>query len=202
LAQARPRLDAAGQIVLWVGCNADIHDQKTMVEELLQASEQQAMLSEQSYQNHLLVQQQRQTFHDLLMRAPALVAITRGPEHRFDFINPPYQALFPHRLLLGKTVTEAIPEAAEQGFIQLLDNVYNTGEPFYGNEVLIQLDRDGTGNQQDAWFNFVYQRANENGQATGITTFAFEVTELVMARKALALLQTGAAPTPAASSVH
>jgi PAS domain S-box-containing protein len=202
LAQARPRLDAAGQIVLWVGCNADIHAQKSMVEELLIASEQQAQLSEQSYQNHQLALQQRQTFHDLLMRAPALVAIVRSPEHRYEFVNPPYQQLFAQRQLLGKTVAEAVPEVVEQGFIDILDNVYRTGEPFQGNEVPIQLDRDGSGHLTTAYFNFTYQRFMENGQPAGITAFASEITELVMARKALAQLQNGAAPTPAASSVH
>ena len=43
------------------------------------------------------------------------------------------------RNILGKTVEEAIPEVVEQGFIQLLDNVYQTGEPLIGNEILLKL---------------------------------------------------------------
>ena len=41
--------------------------------------------------------------------------------------------------LLGRPVREALPEVAGQGFVELLDRVYRTGEPFVGNEVPIQL---------------------------------------------------------------
>ncbi|WP_167855617.1 PAS domain-containing protein [Hymenobacter fodinae] len=180
-----PHLDADGQILMWVGGGTDIHDQKQMVEELLETNEQQAILSDQAYQALQLAEQQRSTFYNLFMQTPALICILRGSEHRFEFVNPEYQKLFPHRELMGKTVAEALPEVVDQGFITLLDKVYNTGETFIGKEHEIMLDRDGSGQLQRSYLNFTYQLFTEGDQKAGITVFAFDVTDLVLARQAL-----------------
>ncbi|QJX45545.1 PAS domain-containing protein [Hymenobacter taeanensis] len=180
-----PRFNAEGQITMWVGGGTDIHDQKKLVEELLETNEQQAALSDQSYQALQLAEQQRATFYNLFMQTPALICILRGPEHRFEFVNPEYQKMFPHRQLTGLTVAEALPEVIEQGFIDLLDKVYTTGETFNGKEHEIMLDRDGSGQLQRSYLNFTYQLFTEGDQKAGITVFAFDVTDLVLARQAL-----------------
>lgn len=185
LVRAVPRRNATGEVTMWVGCGTDIHDQKLMVQELLEQNEQQALLSDQAYQAFQQVQQQRETFYNLFMQTPALICILRGPEHRYEFVNPPYQRLFPHRELVGKTVAEALPEVVEQGFIGILDGVYNTGQTFVGNEMEIQLDRDGSGQLQKSYLNFTYQLFLENEKKAGITVFAYDVTDLVLARQAL-----------------
>jgi len=186
LSRAQPRRDAEGRINLWVGGATEIHDQKMMVQEILEANEQQAILSEQAYQNYQLAESQRATYQGLFMQAPALICILRGPTHRYDFVNTAYQSLFPDRQLVGHTVAEALPEVAGQGFTQLLDKVYETGETFTGDELLIKLQvRLGEPAMRPAYFNFTYQRFSEQGQVAGIAVFAFEVTELVNARKAL-----------------
>jgi len=186
LSRAQPRRDAGGRINLWVGGATDIHDQKKMVQEILEANEQQAILSEQAYQNYQLAESQRATYQGLFMQAPALICILRGPTHRYDFVNTAYQSLFPDRQLVGYPVAEALPEVVSQGFIDILDEVYRTGETFTGNELLIELQQElGSPTMRPAYFNFTYQRFSEQGQVAGIAVFAFEVTELVNARKAL-----------------
>ncbi|GAA4504875.1 hypothetical protein GCM10023172_31880 [Hymenobacter ginsengisoli] len=186
LSRAQPRRDAEGRINLWVGGATDIHDQKMMVQEILEANEQQAVLSEQAYQNYQLAESQRAMYQGLFMQAPALICILRGPEHRYDFVNTAYQSLFPGRQLLGCTVAQALPEVVDQGIASLLDGVYQTGETFTGNELLVELQaRPDSPAMRPAYFNFTYQRFSEQGQVAGITVFAFEVTELVNARKAL-----------------
>ncbi|GAB2793150.1 PAS domain S-box-containing protein [Hymenobacter luteus] len=185
LVRAVPRRNAEGEVTMWVGCGTDIHDQKLMVQELLEQNEQQALLSDQAYQAFQEVQRQRETFYNLFMQTPALICILRGPEHRFEFVNPPYQRLFPNRQLVGQTVAEALPEVVEQGFIGLLDGVYTTGETFVGNEVQIELDHDDSGQLQRSYLNFTYQLFEEQGQKAGITVFAYDVTSLVAARRAL-----------------
>lgn len=189
LATGVPRLGPDGHIQMWVGCNADIHEQKLMVAELLEANEQQAVLSDQAYQQFQKAENQRETYQSLFMQAPAMIAITRGPEHRYEFVNPDYQQLFPHRQLVGRAVAEAVPEIIEQGFLTILDKVYHTGESFHGNELKVQLERDASGVLRDTYFNFVYQQYRENGQPAGLMAFAFEVTDLVLARQALEKLR-------------
>ena len=185
LVRAVPRRDTDGRINMWVGAGSDIHEQRQMVQELLTANEQQNSLSEQAYEMYQRAEGQRETYQNLFMQAPAMIAIARGPEHRFEFVNPAYQQLFPHRELVGKTVGEVLPEIKDQGIIDLLDNVYRTGETFHGNEMKMQLERDASGTLKDSYFNFVYQQFRENGRPAGVMVFAFEVTSLVRARQAL-----------------
>ena len=189
LARAAPRRADDGTVTMWVGGATDIHDQKLMVQELLETNEQQAALSEQAYQNYHLAQQQRHSLYGLLMQAPACIGITRGPEHRFEFVNEGLANLVTHTELVGRTTNEAFPELRGQGILEALDQVYTTGESYHGRERLIQLaPGDGSGQLRDAYFNCLYQRFDEGGQAAGITIYAYEVTELVETRRKLSEL--------------
>lgn len=192
LARAAPRRAPDGTITMWVGGATDIHDQKQLVQELLDSNEQQSALSEQAYANYQQAQQQRQALYGLLMKAPACIGILRGPEHRFEFANEGLAHLARHLEIVGRTSEEIFPELKGQGFLKILDRVYATGESYYGHEQLIQLAKgDGSGELREAYFTFVYQRFEENGQAAGITMYASEVTELVEARRALKELRQG-----------
>ncbi|SNR64085.1 PAS domain-containing protein [Hymenobacter mucosus] len=184
LVRGHAHRDADDTITMWVGGGTDIHDQKQMVQELLEQNEQQATLSDQAYQAYQEMQAQRETFYNLFMQTPALICILRGAEHRYEFVNPEYQRFFPGRKLVGLTVAEALPEIAEQGFIDLLDGVYSTGETFIGTEIVVMVHPQGE-EPQRRYLNFTYQLFREQGQKAGITVFAFDVTDLVQARQAL-----------------
>ncbi len=186
LSRAQPRRAPNGHIDLWVGGATEIHDQKMLVQEILESNEQQAVLSEQAYQNYQLAESQKDTYQSLFMQAPALICTLRGPAHRYEFVNTAYQALFPDRQLVGLPLAEALPELANQGIIPLLDNVLQTGEVFVGTEmpVGLQPQKDASTTYQ-RYFNFTFQRFLEQNQESGVMVFAFEVTELVHARNAL-----------------
>ncbi|TDN36330.1 PAS domain S-box protein [Hymenobacter sp. UV11] len=130
LMQAVPCRDDAGQITMWVGSASDIHDQRQLVAELLQANEQQALLAEQAYQTYQNYENQRITYQKLFAEVPALIAILRGPDHQYEFVNPAYQRLLPHRELLGRTVAAALPEIVAQGLLAVLDGVLYYGGGF------------------------------------------------------------------------
>ncbi len=199
LSRAHPRRDAEGHINLWVGGATDIHDQKMMVQELLESNEQQATLAEQSYQNYQLAQQQRQSLLALFQQAPAQIGIVRGPEFRYEFANTHYQAAMGGRELVGRTVAEAVPEVAALGLLTTLEAVYRTGQPYEAHEVPIDF-RQADGSTRPAYFTYIIQRFEEKGEPAGLTSYAYEVTELVQARAALAQLQpSGPGEAPAAS---
>src|SRR5207237_4144342 len=65
----------------------------------------------------------------VLMQIPAAIAIMRGTEHRFESVNVLYQRLTGKRELIGKTARQAFPEMEGEGFLELMDRVYATGEP-------------------------------------------------------------------------
>ena len=125
---------------------------------------------------------ERDTFHEVFEQTPALVAILRQPGHRYEYVNPAYQALFPGRQLVGRDMAVAVPEAQAQGFIDLLDRVYQTGETYFGAELPFAVaPADGEPARLE-YFNFTYQAFREAGQVAGISIFAFNVTQQVLAR--------------------
>ena len=195
LSRATPQHDAAGTVRLWVGGVVEVHEQKMLVQELLETAEQQAALSEQGYAHYQQAQQQRQTFYDLFMNAPAQISIVRGPEHRYEFANHEFMRMA-RRPILGRTVLEAFPEMASQSTQAMLDEVYRTGQPYFGHEVRFEL-ADAQGQPQQVYQSFTFQRFEENGQPAGITSYATDVTELVLARQALAAQGTTDAGSPA-----
>src|SRR5690606_21734080 len=76
----------------------------------------------------------------LVENAPAFMATLEGPEHVFSIVNRPYHQLIGvDRDVIGRRVVDALPEVVEQGFLEVLDTVYRTGEPFVGHETLVQL---------------------------------------------------------------
>lgn len=195
LSRAMPQRDADGRVRMWVGGVTDIHDQKQLVQEILEANEQQAVLSDQAYQNFKLVQQQRQVFYSLLLHAPAHICLVRGPEHRYEFANEEFLAFTQGEPVIGRTVAEVYPETVGQGLIAVLDRVLQTKEPYRGHEKMLYVyDREGR--RHEHFFNVMYDCFEEDGQPAGVTGFALDVTELVRTRQQLQALQ--APPTGAA----
>jgi len=188
-----PHLNEQGQVTMWVGGGTDIQEQKQLVQELLEANEQQALLSDQAYQAYQTAEGQRDALRTLFAEAPAMFAIFRGPEHRFEYGNQQYLELFANRFTEGVSVAEAVPEAVEQGFVALLDGVYHTGAPANGKEVPLMLPGTGKAEPRRTYLNFSYQPFRENGKIAGVTAFAYNVTDLVEARNALAQHRDGTA---------
>lgn len=153
--------------------------------ELIRGREERLMLLENEQRVHQKTREESRQFYRLFMNIPAMVAVLKGPDHVFELANSIYmKAIGSTRDVIGKPVREALPEIVEQGFIKILDDVYNTSKPFYGNEVPIQLDRTSGGNLETAYFNFIYHPIkNDAGITEGIFVHAVDVTELVTERK-------------------
>jgi signal transduction histidine kinase len=114
--------------------------------------------------------------------APAFMAVLRGPDHVIALTNAGYDALAGGRPVLGRTVAEALPEAAAQGFVALLDRVLATGEPFVGREVAYRRP-DAQGDEDVRYVDFVYQALTEaDGTRSGVFVHGVDVTDQVRAR--------------------
>jgi PAS domain S-box-containing protein len=115
---------------------------------------------------------------EMFARSPSFSALLHGPEHRFVLTNPAYQQLIGHRDVIGQTVREALPEVANQGFIDLLDNVFATGKPFIGRNVKILLRRTPGGGAETRFLDFVYQPITDgSGNVTSIFVEGSDITE-------------------------
>jgi signal transduction histidine kinase/DNA-binding response OmpR family regulator len=115
--------------------------------------------------------------------APVGIAILQGPQHVFEFANRAYRDLISARDPVGKSVREALPELAGQGIFELLDHVYATGKPYVGRSVPVKLlGREG--NQEEIFFDFVYQPLVEGaGAVGGIAVVCYDVSELTIAKR-------------------
>ena len=117
-------------------------------------------------------------------QAPAFLAVLRGKRHVFEFVNDAYEQLVGHRQLVGKPVAEALPEVGTQGFIEILDRVLETGEPFVGRELPIDLVRTPGGTSEPVYVDFVYQPLTDaTGARVGIVAHGSDVTAAVTARR-------------------
>ena len=124
------------------------------------------------------LERESQRLAELFQQAPAFFAALGGPEHRYELVNPPYHELIGHRDVVGKTVKEAVPEAEEQGFIELLDRVYQTGEPFVGHGMPIHCWTENRSDLELRYLDFVYQpRHDADGNISGIIVLGIDVTE-------------------------
>ncbi|GAA4035341.1 hypothetical protein GCM10022409_19960 [Hymenobacter glaciei] len=126
---------------------------------------------------------ERDTFHEVFEQTPALVALLRQPGHRFEYVNPAYQALFPGRALVGHDLAKAVPELQAQGFVDLLDRVYQTGETYFGAEMPFVAAPAKGAPEHVEYFNFTYQAFREADHVAGVSVFAFNVTPQVLARQ-------------------
>lgn len=123
---------------------------------------------------------------NLFTQAPGAVAILRGPSHLIEIANPAYQSLVGHRDIVGKTVADALPEVVEQGFVQLLDRVFETGESYVGRAISVSLQRSADLPAEDRVVDFVYQPLTDTeGTRSGVFVQVTDVTDVVRAEAAL-----------------
>ncbi len=126
----------------------------------------------------------RSLLTEVFEQAPAFMAVLSGKDHVFEMVNRAYSQLVGHRDIIGKPLRVALPEVVEQGFIELLNEVLQTGIPFEGTEMQVLLQQTPDGPTEVCYLNFVYQaRRNTAGEIVGIFAHGIDVTELVLARQ-------------------
>jgi signal transduction histidine kinase/ActR/RegA family two-component response regulator len=121
----------------------------------------------------------------LFEQAPGIMAVLRGPDHVFELANVAYLELVGNRQLLGKPLRVALPELDGQGFYELLDHVYASGEVHRGHAAPVRLQR-GAGELEERYIDFVYQPIRTGaGSVTGIFVEGHDVTAAVAAKNEL-----------------
>jgi PAS domain S-box-containing protein len=130
------------------------------------------------------VETERRRYADLFLHAPMSIGILKGPDHIVEMGNTAYLELIGKQNIIGKSIKELLPEVVGQKFIEILDKVYTTGEPFLASEKFVQLDRKGNGKMEDMYLNIVYQAYRKTiGSIDGVIFFTADVTEQILARK-------------------
>ncbi|MGJ9417333.1 ATP-binding protein [Massilia sp. CMS3.1] len=113
----------------------------------------------------------------LFEQAPGIIAVLRGPEHRFELTNKSYMEMVGRTDLVGKTVREGLPYIEGQGFFELLDQVYTSGIPFVGHAVPFDLAREPGAPIERHYLDFIYQPIRDpDSNVAGIFVEGSDVT--------------------------
>jgi signal transduction histidine kinase len=68
----------------------------------------------------------------LFMEAPVAICIVKGPEYIVELANEDMLEFMGRTpAIIGKTILEVLPEAREQGLMNILDQVRTSGKPYY-----------------------------------------------------------------------
>ncbi len=125
---------------------------------------------------------ERNRLIEMFMQAPGFVTILNGPDHVFQMHNDAYAQLIGHRDITGKTIREALPELAGQGIYELLDTVYETGEPYEAHALRAQLQRRPGAELESVYVNIIYQPIRDSdNKVLGIFVQGHEITDNVLA---------------------
>jgi signal transduction histidine kinase len=128
---------------------------------------------------------ERKRLLHVVKQAPMFFALLTGPDHTISMVNPQYMKLINHRDVLGKPVRVALPEAAEQGFVEILDSVYR-GEPYRANEMRYDAYAGEGQPLESRYLDFIYEPLREeDGSISGIITLGVDVTARKVAQDVL-----------------
>ncbi|KQS27095.1 PAS domain-containing protein [Dyadobacter sp. Leaf189] len=130
-------------------------------------------------------QQHARSFQTIVEQAPMALGLLKGTDLVIELGNERiFEVWGKNASITGMKLEEALPEIKDQGFIELLHNVYHTGIPYIGTGVPARLERNGQ--LEDVYFDFVYTPVRtEAGDVDKIMIMAHEVTRQYQTRKKL-----------------
>ncbi|MCX6212854.1 ATP-binding protein [Spirosoma sp.] len=118
--------------------------------------------------------------------APIGLGLLRGDDHVFEWANDRIAQMAGRTLdqIQGKPLLEALPELAQQGLKEIFDRVRQTRKRFEASQIPITLRR----NDQDetAYFYASFEPVEEPDGTVSIVDFSLEITQQLLAQRALA----------------
>jgi PAS domain S-box-containing protein len=162
--------------------NPNVHDEMMRLEDDVRPGQPRAQLDAQK---HML--------YSLFMQSPNTMLALRGPDFVIEFANPPLCKTWGRSVetLLNRPLLEIWPELRQGTFLPLLEAVYRTGEPYYGNEARARAELDTDGHP--LYFNFVYSPYRGiSGEVEGVFAIGADVTAQVLARQEIEALREAA----------
>lgn len=129
---------------------------------------------------------ERRKIEDLLNQTATPIALLEGPEHRYKYANKMYVDRYLKGVdYRGKKIDEVYPEAVYNGYIELLDNVYRTGEPYLAKEWYLEY-KSLEGEPQKVYYNMnLAPLRRSDNTIEGIISTVIDVTDQVLAREAI-----------------
>jgi PAS domain S-box-containing protein len=106
----------------------------------------------------------------------------RGQEHVVEFVNREHRRLFDSDNWPGKPIRAAFPDLAGQGFFEMLDAVYATGETLKAHSAPVRYRQPENGEERTRYLDFIYAPFSDgDGGMRGVFCEGFDVTDRVEA---------------------
>ncbi|GJE28506.1 PAS domain-containing protein [Methylobacterium organophilum] len=135
----------------------------------------------QQAERRLLKEVERQRLS--LQQMPGFAALLAGPDHVFDYVNDAYLAVAGQRDFIGRSVRAVFPELEGQGFFELLDQVYASGERYTARGMPVSLSGDAS----PRYIDLLYEPIRDDaGDVIGIFVGGYDITEAMRVASALA----------------
>ena len=151
--------------------------------ELKENDERQRIEIAQQIKMRLALAESEARFRSLIEQAPVATCLFVGREMRIEIANEPMIGFWGKgKSVIGKPFEEAVPELKGQPFLDILDNVFTTGETYTAQNMRTDLVVDGTLGAY--YFDFTYKPLlNKDGQVYAIMDMAVDVTDRVIAQQ-------------------
>jgi two-component system CheB/CheR fusion protein len=122
------------------------------------------------------IEESERLYHELIYSSPSLIATFTGEDHKIGIANNAIiEAWGKGKEVIDQPILEAVPELKEQGFKEIMDEVYKTGEAQKFFEMPVDIFRNGK--MERSYYNFTYYPQRDiNNNITGIVDIATEVT--------------------------
>ena len=122
----------------------------------------------------------------LFQQAPGYIAVVSGIYHTYEIANDAYHRLTGNRELIGKSVRDAVPELVGQGYIQVLDDILQTGKAYVGRAERVLLKRGHAEELEERYLDFILQPITDSlGRVSGVFIEGSDVTDAVNAATVL-----------------
>jgi diguanylate cyclase (GGDEF)-like protein/PAS domain S-box-containing protein len=121
---------------------------------------------------------ERSRLRHLFDQAPGFVYFTKGPQHVIEQVNDAFCELAGSREVVGKTIRAAFPEVMEQGFFELHDEVYRSGQRYVGHAKRVMLQKSPAMPALEHYVDVVYQPITDaEGHIIGICGQGQDITD-------------------------
>jgi len=129
------------------------------------------------------LEESERSFKSLIQEAPVATCFFLGREMKIEIVNDRMIKLWgKDASIIGKSLVEAVPELVGQQFLEILDNVYNTGTSYENFDTEAELIVDGV--KGTYYFDFTYKPVfNDKGEVYGIINMVVDVTNKVIANQ-------------------
>jgi len=177
--------------VRFIGSVLDITDNKAHEEAMRRVNDDLAWANKELIEaqvqlkeiiNELKVSETK--YRDLVQHAPVGIAVYRGREVIVESVNDGMLKIWGKPAsVTGLPLTKALPELEGEGqpFLKLIDDVFTSGETYFGFEARALLNHDGE--LKEGYFDFIFQPLkDEDGNTHSVLQVAIDVTQRVVSR--------------------